>query len=305
MPGFANSVGEAYPKGLVWLAGLLEAEGTFLQAPPSSPRCPVISCRMTDRDVVARVATMFGATVVAIDKGRYRTEFAAVRKGVVAVALMGDLMPLMGERRRKAIDAATSSYVPPLRKLSFEKADEIRRLYSGGESVSALSRSYAIARQTIHQILKREIYRAPKPTAWLDTPGFLRDVSSPPEGFSLPEFVWLAGWLEGEGSFLAPPPSDPGRPRISAEGRDRDVIEEVARLLEIKPGPGTNRRKTNWSKTWRVLKQGGRAATLMEALRPLMGRRRSAQIQRALRSANQAMPPATLSSRTVADPAPE
>jgi hypothetical protein len=290
MPSFANSVDESCPNGLVWLAGLLEAEGTFLKAPPSSPRCPVISCRMTDRDVVARVATMFGTRVVAIDKGRYRTEYAAVLKGSRAVILMRDLMPLMGERRRTAIDAATRGYVPPFRKLSFEAAEEIRRLHANGVSVSALSRSFATARQTIHQIHKREVYRAPKPTGWLDPPGFLREISSPPEGLSLTEFLWLAGWLEGEGSFLAPPPSDPRRPRVSGQSRDPDVISEVARLMNVALAlhDPERTRRLGWSPTWKVLLRGSKAILLMQTLEPLMGARRRRQILSALDAAKRA-----------------
>jgi hypothetical protein len=78
---------------LAWLAGLLEAEGTFLRPPPSMPNCPIVSCRMTDRDVVERAATMFGTAVIAIDKGKYRTEYAATLKGERAVAFMTELKP--------------------------------------------------------------------------------------------------------------------------------------------------------------------------------------------------------------------
>jgi len=45
---------------LRWLAGLLEGEGSFLKGPPSAPRHPMIAVQMTDEDVIARVAAMFG-----------------------------------------------------------------------------------------------------------------------------------------------------------------------------------------------------------------------------------------------------
>jgi len=57
---------------------------------------------MTDRDVVERVAKLFGTKVLAIDKGRYRTEYAATLKGSRAVAFMADIKPLMGSRRQRA-----------------------------------------------------------------------------------------------------------------------------------------------------------------------------------------------------------
>lgn len=87
---------------------------------------------MTDRDVVERVATQFGTAVMANDKGRYRTEFAATLKGERAVAFMRDIKPLMGERRQEAIDSALQCYCPPARKLNFEAAEEIHLLGPGG-----------------------------------------------------------------------------------------------------------------------------------------------------------------------------
>ena len=42
---------------------------------------------------------------------------------------------------------------------------------------------------------------------------------------------WLAGLLEGEGSFLKPPLSKPTRVILSVEMTDRDVLDHVADLL--------------------------------------------------------------------------
>lgn len=268
---------------LSWLAGLLEGEGTFLCPPPSMPNCPIVSCRMTDRDVVERVAQQFGTTVVAIDKGRYRTEFAATLKGERAVALMADIRPLMGMRHQQAIEAALGNYRPPARKLNFEIAEEIRRRASVGESVASLATKYGVARQTIYPILKDQIYRAPPSRPWRTSNLELPRVDTP-SWMSPPELHWLAGWLEGEGSFLAPPPSNLGRPRISGRARDQDVVSEVGRLLRIKPifDRSNQLRNPEWSAMWRVLLQGRRAAALMLALEPLMGRRRQEKIRAAL-----------------------
>lgn len=266
-----------------WLAGLLEGEGTFLRPPPSMPNCPIVSCRMTDRDVVERVAQQFGTAVMAIDKGKYRTEFAATLKGEGAVAFMTDIRPLMGMRRQKAIDSALNRYLPPVRKLSFEIAKEIRRRAAAGESVASLATEYEVARQTIYPILKDEIYRAPPSRPWRNSKLELPRVDTPP-WMSPAELHWLAGWLEGEGSFLAPPPSNLGRPRISGRARDNDVVSEVGRLLRIKPifDRSSQLRNPEWSAMWRVLLQGRRAAALMFAIEPLMGRRRQEKIRTAL-----------------------
>ena len=101
------------------------------------------------------------------------------------------------------------------------------------------------------------------------------------------ELYWLAGWLEGEGSFVAPPPSDPRRPRIIGEPGDADVIREVARLLDLTPTPWfpARARRRGWARTGRVLRQGGHAVRLMSELAPLVGARRQSQIDRAIRAA--------------------
>jgi hypothetical protein len=39
---------------LIWLAGILEGEGSFMKGPPSSPNRPVISMVTTDIDVALR-----------------------------------------------------------------------------------------------------------------------------------------------------------------------------------------------------------------------------------------------------------
>jgi hypothetical protein len=227
---------------------------------------------------------------MAIDKGRYRTEFAATLKGAGAVNLMKETRPMMGERRRAAISAAVESFQPPERKLDFAAAEEIRRRSAAGESVSSLARSYQVARQTIHPILQRRIYRAPPSRPWRVPPSPLPTVEPPP-WMSAVEFHWLAGWLEGEGSFLAPPPSDPRRSRISGQARDEDVVAKVGRLLRVKPILDLSDRARNpaWSVMWRVLVAGGRAVSIMNAIEPVMGTRRKHQIRSAIDSAQRAI----------------
>lgn len=77
-----------------------------MKGPPSAPRLPLATCSMTDRDVINRVAGMFGTATLAIDKGPYRTEYRTTAKGARAASLMCDLREMMGVRRRAAIDEA-------------------------------------------------------------------------------------------------------------------------------------------------------------------------------------------------------
>jgi hypothetical protein len=292
--GFANAIsvarGDRASLALLWLGGLLEGEGTFLRPPPSSPNCPIVSCSGTDRDVVERVAERFGTGISVIDKGAYRTEYRATLKGVRAVALLDDLRPIMGSRRREAIDRALEGYRPPSRKLDFAAAEEIRREHRSGRSAASLARDYRVTHPTIRAVLSGRIYRAPAAAPWRTPATYLPDVVYLPRDLSPGELFWLAGWLEGEGSFLAPPPSKPRAPRISATTRDRDVAAEVARLLGVSALADNHKRarERGWSPTWSMVRQGGAAVELMRAVRVLMGVRRTAQIRRALRATAEA-----------------
>lgn len=96
---------------------------------------------------------------------------------------------------------------------------------------------------------------------------------------------WLAGLLEGEGSFTAGPPSAPNQPRISLQMTDEDVVEKVAALfgvgyLFIRRDP----RNLGWKDYFKTQVVGFPAVTLMRRLRPLMGQRRQQQIDKALAS---------------------
>jgi hypothetical protein len=96
---------------------------------------------------------------------------------------------------------------------------------------------------------------------------------------------WLAGLLEGEGSFLAGEPSNPNAPRISIAMTDYDVIKRAADLLGIK-SIYTRHGTGNWQTSYQFHLKGTRAVSVMRQLRPLMGTRRQKQIDRALAAYN-------------------
>lgn len=99
------------------------------------------------------------------------------------------------------------------------------------------------------------------------------------------ELAWLAGLLEGEGSFVPPPPSDPNRPRISIEMTDRDIVRRVATMFEL--AYVQSRRyetKVNWKQSFCVILRGQRAVSLMKRLYPYMGERRKKRINEIISS---------------------
>lgn len=97
------------------------------------------------------------------------------------------------------------------------------------------------------------------------------------------ELYWLAGLLEGEGSFQAPAPSDPNRPLIQLWMTDEDIVKRVSEMWGIKYHH-YDRDRENVKRAYSLVMRGSRAVALMEKLKPLMGKRRQEQIQKAINS---------------------
>ncbi len=94
---------------------------------------------------------------------------------------------------------------------------------------------------------------------------------------------WLAGLLEGEGSFLAGPPSAPRSPAVQVAMVDRDVVARAGGLLAVAVMVVPSRRE-GWRTAYSVRVRGAPAVLWMKRLRPLMGTRRREQIDRAVAS---------------------
>lgn len=100
---------------------------------------------------------------------------------------------------------------------------------------------------------------------------------------------WLAGLLEGEGSFGYKAWS----PRIGLQTTDADVVERAAVLLQREP-KGPLMRDRNRKPIWYVQVYGAEAAAWMMTLYCLLGKRRKGQIRGALerwRKAKKVMQP--------------
>lgn len=103
------------------------------------------------------------------------------------------------------------------------------------------------------------------------------------------DLLWLAGWLEGEGSFCAGPPAQPHVPSILATSTDKDVIDRAAAILGCR-AYAYRRQREHHKQPYRLAKRGAGAVEWMMLLRPLMGERRRVQIDVAV--ASFAPPPA-------------
>lgn len=145
-----------------WLAGILEAEGSFLQGSPTKTNQPRIQMTTTDEDVIRWVATWLGVKLVALkprntgNAGTKQAFFACVSAGP-AVRIMQQLYPLMGERRREQIERALASYDPHKHKrntskLTDDQVLEIYRRAQSGERQKAIAADYNVDRSTVADI---------------------------------------------------------------------------------------------------------------------------------------------------------
>jgi hypothetical protein len=111
------------------------------------------------------------------------------------------------------------------------------------------------------------------------------------------EIAWLAGLLEGEGSFMVHRAQAKGKlyekARVQVSMSDRDVVERVARLFHREEGQSYSVvaqphrvGKEHHSTIYRVFVNGSRAEEIMQAIRPLMGERRGAKIDEVLSTFN-------------------
>jgi hypothetical protein len=98
----------------------------------------------------------------------------------------------------------------------------------------------------------------------------------------LPHY-WLAGILEGEGTFMSGPPSEPNLPIARICMTDRDVVARAALLLEraVTPVPA---RQAHYKPPYITQMKGHDAVSLMRAVRPVLGPDRQQQIDRVLKS---------------------
>jgi hypothetical protein len=203
---------------------------------------------MTDRDVVERVAKLFERAVVQLRrrKPHHKLPYATTIKGAPAVQIMYAVRPFLGKTRQLQIDLAISSW-------QTRRGPRRRSRADGSDSMSPL---------------------VPLADLW----GTLRAHG---ESQQSRDRAWIAGLLEGEGSFIASRGGRSSYPVIKVEMCEREVVERAARLLDTKVWvvpPGTE----GWRRTYVAQIAGHRAAEWMRALRLYMGLRRTAAIDAAL-----------------------
>ena len=99
------------------------------------------------------------------------------------------------------------------------------------------------------------------------------------------ETAWLAGILEGEGSFVISYRKGQTTPwcGVMMASTDQDVIEHVAQLLKTSVTGPIKQPKAHWKPQWKTsLARRFDLEHILPLLRPYMGRRRQAKIDELL-----------------------
>lgn len=106
-------IGLGWGASLLWVAGLIEGEGTFSVIRNKRKRFiyPAVSVVMTDKDVLDRLASVVGHGKIRErhsqqlrDNPHYKRQYVWTLVGSKAEHLMLQIRPWMGERRRDRID---------------------------------------------------------------------------------------------------------------------------------------------------------------------------------------------------------
>ena len=259
---------------LFWLVGLIEGEGTFDGGPPAD-RPPAIAVVMTDRDVIDRVARLWDRGTIRQRPrlSQYKDPFATRIRGARAAEWMRLLYPLLGERRQARIVRALAGFEGRPRWRRPDPNCALPDCPRAG-AVRGLCRHH-------YKLWWKAARRGRRPGyAPLDPPPLVAPYGVL-TGPALADELWLAGLLEGEGTFV----NTGGYPVIKVTMCDGDVLERAAAVMGVAKvwrKDADRSARHGWSPAFETGVTGARAAELMRAVRPLMGERRRGQIDAAL-----------------------
>jgi hypothetical protein len=235
---------------------------------------------MTDRDVVERVGRLIDRAVFSVRKRRahHKTPYVTTIKGSPAVLLMRAIYPYMGTFRRAQIDRAIASW-----------HGHRARWRGPAAGCAASDCSHAAARRGLcvrHYDRWWKARRRGQTTDFgpVDPPaqafGSLADGEEIDEACTL---GWLAGLLEGEGTFSVNRQSaEIAYPVIKLEMCDESIVNRAAHVMAAPSVQRADPEHEDWSPTFIAAITGRHAATWMRRLRSSMGIRRTAAIDAAL-----------------------
>jgi hypothetical protein len=235
---------------------------------------------MTDEDIVARVAELFGVTVCSYQPKRENAKRAYVTsaRGKRAIDVLMKIAPLLGGRRRAQCEECIAVYNEKLLKQVRPTTDDISLLAAwANRPASSSFRRFAasVGEVTNRKALKHRLDRLLQKPSLLELPP-----ASPIHQLeSLRRDAYFAGLLEGEGYFGV----YGNVVQVALQMTDFDIVESFAAYWNASVTREPKRR-TEWKDCFTARVGGQRVDSLLRQIRPWMGVRRLARIEECLKS---------------------
>jgi hypothetical protein len=235
---------------------------------------------MTDRDVVERVGRLIERAVVPVRKRRahHKTPYVTTIKGAPAVLLMRAIHSYMGTFRQSQIERAIASWHGhrsrwPRRSARCAASGCLRAGARRGLCVRHYDGWWKARRRGQTTVIGP-----------VDAPaqsfGSVGDGAANDQACT---FAWLAGLLEGEGTFSVTRQSAYiAYPVIKVEMCDEAIVTRAAHIMGARSVQRDEPDHEDWSPTFVAAITGHHAAAWMRKLRSSMGTRRAAAIDAAL-----------------------
>lgn len=230
---------------------------------------------MTDRDVVDRVGRHLDRAVVPLRarEAHHKPPFAVTIKGAPAVDLMTAVHDFMSAKRQAEIQRAIHSWHP-------RRSRRHRQASGCGVTGCALRASKrGLCKSHYNSWWKAHRYGRESSIAPVDLPNTILSDHACDE---LCDLSWLAGLLEGEGTFSSTRTQGHSYPVLKVSMCTEDVVLKAAHLLAAPSVTREEPERDGWSATFVAQVGGAHAAEWMRRLRVFMGHRRTEAIDAAL-----------------------
>lgn len=233
---------------------------------------------MTDRDIVERVGAMFDRAVTPLRRraSHHKVAHATSLKGSDAVVLMRAVAAQMSPTRVAQIQRAIASW----------HGHRGRRRRSEAKCAAAACARPLATRGLCRQHYKgwwkaRKFGRTPRAFPRDPAPAFATEIDLSRCDDAC-DVAWLAGLLEGEGTFCVTRSGRLAYPVVQVHMCEEVVVRRAARILGTTSVWPEKPRFARWRPTYATAVSGSAAAPWMRRLRPFMGVRRTAAIDAAL-----------------------
>jgi hypothetical protein len=144
---------------IAWAAGLLEGEGSFLKK--TKRKTILISCQMTDLDVLQRLKTIFGGSIYNTTKAKphHKDAWSWCIFGTNAARVMELIKPYMLARRYIAIEEV----LEPWYKMKTQERSQQRRILAAGRaylagegSLRQIGEQFTVSHEAVRRAAFRE-----------------------------------------------------------------------------------------------------------------------------------------------------